>query len=404
MHAWKTAIISALTFSLMAMQVMAAPLPASNTLSQTGLSRNDRIEAVLSKMSLEEKIGQIFLVAPDSNLEQLLQTYHVGGAILFARHSQGLQQTMELIEQVRLFSGAIPPFVAVDQEGGRVARLDFTTQVPSARDLSNLDENSLRHIGRILGNELAALGFNINFAPVLDVNTDPENPVIGDRSYGSDPATVSLLGQAYIAGLQEAGIAGCAKHFPGHGDTRSDSHLLLPVVTQNLERLESVELTPFRAAIKSGIELVMIAHVYYPALDPAPEKPATFSKRIVTGLLRETLGYSGLIITDAMNMKAITDSLSAGPAALAAFHAGVDIILMPENLDEAYTSVLSSVRVGDIPLARLDSSVRRILNLKLKLTENSNRNESFSTRLSYAAATVGSPQHRALMNKLLQKP
>lgn len=404
MRSWKTIFALSLTSCMIATQVIAASFPAGNLPSEKGLSRNDRIEATLSRMSLEEKIGQIFVIAPDDNFEQMLRTYHLGGVILFSRHSPNLQQTMELIEQVRLIAGAIPPFVAVDQEGGRVARLDFTTQVPSAHALSTLDEYSLRQIGILLGKELAALGFNINFAPVMDVNTDPENPVIGDRSFGSDPVTVSRLGPAYIAGLQESGIAGCAKHFPGHGDTRSDSHYLLPIVNQNLERLESVELAPFRAAITSGVELIMVAHVQYPALDPTPGWPATFSKPIITGILRNNMGYTGLITTDAMNMKAITDSMAAGPAAVAAFQAGVDILLMPDNLKDAYTALLSAVHSGDIPLSRLDSSVRRILNLKLKLTENSNRNDSFNDRLNFAAATVGSSQHRALMHNLLRKP
>ena len=404
MRTWQTIFALSLTFCMITTQVIAASLPPEILFSDKGLSRNDRIETALSRMSLEEKIGQIFIVAPDDNVEQMLQNHHVGGVILFSRHSQNLQQTMHLIEKVCLISGAIPPFVAVDQEGGRVARLDFTTQVPSARSLSTLDEYSLRQIGGLVGKELTALGFNINFAPVMDVNTDAANPVIGDRSFGSNPATVSRLGSAYIAGLQESGMAGCAKHFPGHGDTRSDSHYLLPVVNQNLERLESVELAPFRAAVTSGVELIMVAHVQYPALDPTPEWPATFSKPIITGVLRNNMGYPGLITTDAMNMKAITDSMNSGPAAVSAFQSGVDIILMPDNLEDAYKALLSAIRSGDIPLSRLDSSVRRILNLKLKLTENSNRNESFNDRLSFAASIVGSPLHRTLMNNILQKP
>jgi len=366
-------------------------------------SRERRISAVLSRMSPEEKIGQLFMVAPDGDVDQLISNYKVGGIILFSRHIQNLQQSMNLIEQARVSSGTIPPLVAVDQEGGRVARISFATPVPTARELARLDAESIRRIGLMMGEELAAIGFNVNFAPVLDVNTDPANPVIGDRSFGSDPAKVSQLGLAYISGLQAAGVAACAKHFPGHGDTHKDSHHMLPVVTRNSDLLDSVELLPFREAVRSGVDMVMIAHVNYPALDPTPNLPATLSQPIVTNLLRDRLGYGGVIITDAMNMKAVTNQLSAGPAALAAFQAGVDIILMPDSLDEAYSAVLTAVQNGKVTQTRLDESVRRILDLKFALAENLSTDEPLGARLQKASAIVGSPRHRALINGLLQE-
>ena len=396
MRIWKS--LSALFLILCLMPMQIADVYAA---SGQKPSRERRISDVLSQMSPEEKIGQLFMVAPDGDVDQLISKYKVGGIVLFSRHIQSLQQSMNLIEQVRVSSGTIPPLVAVDQEGGRVTRIKFATPVPPARVLARLDAESIRRIGLMMGEELAALGFNVNFAPVLDVNTNPANPVIGDRSFGSDPATVSQLGLAYIDGLHAAGVAACVKHFPGHGDTRMDSHHMLPVVNRNAALLDSVELLPFREAVRSGVDMIMTAHVNYPALDPAPDLPATLSQPIVTDLLRGKLGYSGIIITDAMNMKAVTNHLPAGPAALAAFQAGVDIILMPDNLEEAYSAVLNAVQNDEVTQSRLDASVRRILDLKFALAENSSADEPLGARLQKASAIVGSPQHRALMNGLL---
>lgn len=381
----------------------AAGLP-TRQLTSLGSERCDRVTARLNNMTLTEKIGQLFIVAPDMAVDELFRSYPIGGVVLFDRHAPDLRQTMELIEAVRLASGAIPPFVAVDQEGGRVARLKFATQVPPARTLASLDSPTLRKIGGLVGEELAALGFNVNFAPVMDVNTDPANPVIGDRAFGDDPASVATKGTAYIAGLRDAGIAGTAKHFPGHGDTRSDSHYQLPVVSQPKERLQTTELAPFRAAIAAGVDLIMTAHVYYPALEPETGQPATLSHAILTGLLRETEGYDRVIITDAMNMKAVTDYLPAGPAAVTAFQAGADIILMPDDLKAAYGALLEAVQRGDIPVSRLNESVTRILTLKCKLMENKNREEPFPSRLSYAESLVGSRAHAAKLQTLLTPP
>ena len=344
------------------------------------------------------------MVAPDGNIEELIRNYHVGGIVLFDRHAPSLRQTMELIEQARQASGNIPPLIAVDQEGGRVARLKFATPIPSAAILASFGPQTMEEIAQLMGEELAVLGFNVNFAPVMDVHTDPANPVIGDRSFGSDPMTVSALGSAYITGLHKAGIAGTAKHFPGHGDTRSDSHYQLPIVNQPRERLETVELVPFRAAIAADVDMIMSAHVHYPALDPEAGLPATLSRTILTGLLREGLGYTGIIVTDAMNMKAIADTLPAGPAALTAFLAGADIILMPDDFVAAYEAILAAVRSGRISPARLDASLHRILTLKSTLMENKNREESFAVRLRYAETIVGSRANAARLEALLYQP
>ena len=358
------------------------------------------IEAQISRMSLEEKIGQLFIIAADGDLVEQIHNYHVGGVVLFSRHAKTLPATMQLIEKIRRAS-PIAPFIAVDQEGGRVSRLSYTTQIPSARNLEVLSEQSMQNIGKILGSELHALGFNLNFAPVMDVDTCAENPVIGDRAYSANPYTVAKLGSSVIKGLHSSGILSAAKHFPGHGDTRSDSHFVMPVVNLSQERLDTIELLPFRAAQRSGIDMIMVAHVHYPALDPTPDIPASLSKPILTGLLRQEMNFNGIIITDAMNMRAITDHNNSGDAAKAAFNAGVDIILMPDHLPTAYHTLLAAVQKGEIPIARVDESVRRILSLKFRFSED--RTTTFEEKLKHAVTTVGSSAHQLVIDQILRE-
>ena len=378
---------------------MASPLPVS-PVKENKPSLQKMVMTRLSLMSLEQKIGQLFMIAADGDVEKHIRAYHVGGVVLFSRHAETLPQTLQLIEQVRL-SSPILPFVAVDQEGGRVSRLPFATILPSARSLRFLPDISLQNIGKLVGWELQALGFNMNFAPVMDVDTCAENPVIGNRAFSQDPYTVARLGSAYIHGLRLAGIASVAKHFPGHGDTSSDSHYVLPIVGQSEDRLHSVELLPFRAAIRAGVDAIMLAHVHYPSLDSTPNLPASLSKPIITGILRQELDFPGIIITDAMNMKAITNLLDSGPAAKTAFQAGVDIILMPSDLPAAYHTLLSAVQNGEIPITRVDESVRRILSLKFRLTDN--QPIPFNQRLGNALKTVGSPAHQRWLEQQLNE-
>ena len=375
----------------------ATPLPPKGKV-QNSLQKT--IEAQISSMSLEEKIGQLFIIAADGDLVEQIHNYHVGGVVLFSRHAKTLPATMQLIEKIRRAS-PIAPFIAVDQEGGRVSRLSYTTQIPSARNLEVLSEQSMQNIGKILGSELHALGFNLNFAPVMDVDTCAENPVIGDRAYSANPYTVAKLGSSFIKGLHSSGILSAAKHFPGHGDTRSDSHFVMPVVNLSQERLDTIELLPFRAAQRSGIDMIMVAHVHYPALDPTPDIPASLSKPILTGLLRQEMNFNGIIITDAMNMRAITDHNNSGDAAKAAFNAGVDILLMPDHLPTAYHALLASVQRGEIPLSRVDESVRRILSLKFRFSEN--RTQTFDEKLKHAVTTVGSSAHQLVIDQILRE-
>ncbi len=372
-------------------------------LGEPKLSVTEQAMNQLNQLSLADKIGQLFIIAPDGHYTKPTSSamlYPPGGYILFSHHVPTLPATVQLIDKLRA-SATIAPFIAVDQEGGRVARLSFTTPLPSARALETLPDENLVQIGRLLGQELYSLGFNLDFAPVLDVATRADNPVIGDRAISADPYVVAKLAPAFIYGLQSAGIAATGKHFPGHGDTRSDSHLTLPVVDHSLERLDSVELLPFRAAIQANVAMIMIGHLHYPALDPTPGLPATLSQPIISDLLRKQLGYDGVIITDAMNMRAVTDGFESGPAAVRALKAGVDIILMPQNYAAAYQAILSAVENGDIPLSRLDESVLRILRLKQRLSAYK-PNPLFPFDRFDAIDNIGSQTQRDWLSVLLQ--
>ena len=376
-----------------------AATPTVPKADETQFALEKKVAAQLAGMSLEEKVGQLFIIAADENFENLIRTYHVGGVILFSRHTRSLSDTMQLIEQVRQ-AAPLSPFIAVDQEGGRVSRLSFATTIPTARSVGNHSAGALQQMGMLVGRELQALGFNLNFAPVLDVDTCKENPVIGNRSFGDDPYVVAQLGSAYIRGLHNSGILSAAKHFPGHGDTSSDSHFVLPIVNQSRDRLETVEMLPFRVALRSDVDMIMAAHVHYPALDPTPNLPASLSQSILTGILRQEMGFRGIIITDAMNMRAITNLMDSGQAAQSAFQAGADIILMPQDLPVAYHALLSSVKTGEISITRVDESVRRILSLKLRFPEG--RTLPFDARLKHASDIVGSPAHKLELEQLLK--
>jgi len=382
------------------------PAEAADDLTAIGAKRQLMLDQVagevLNRLSLEEKIGQLFIVAANDNsahITDLIKSFHVGGFIFFSAHTGSIEETMRQIELIRSAS-RIAPFIAVDQEGGRVARLSFVTKTPQTSLLSALSPSSLFNIGGLLGHELHSLGFNLNFAPVMDVATRTDNPAIRERSFGNDPYQVAFLGRAFINGLQNSGVAAVAKHFPGHGDTATDSHYELPVVSHSSDRLDAVEILPFRAAVQTDVAMIMMAHVHYPSLDSTRDWPASLSRPIVTDLLRTELQYRGVIITDAMNMKSVTRLLPSGPAALAAVKAGADIILMPVNLPEAFHTVLSAVRTGSIPISQIDESLRRILRVKFQYSSRTPQ-APFQARLNYALETVGSPQHNKWMSRFL---
>jgi beta-N-acetylhexosaminidase len=337
-------------------------------------------EQILAGMSLEQKVGQVFMLGFEGTTltEQnraLVHDLHLGGVTLFARNIDNAQQLARLDADLQSIADPVPLFISVDQEGGLVVRVtQGATIFPGNMAVGATGDVGLaRRVAEAEAEELLAMGVNMDLAPVLDVNTNPLNPVIGVRSFGSQTELVSQMGVATVDGLQRNGVSAVGKHFPGHGDTAVDSHLDLPVVPHPLERLEGLEFQPFRAAIQAGVDGIMTAHLYVPSIEPEAERPATLSHAVLTGLLRERLGYTGLILTDALDMGAIKRDRSAAGAAVEAFEAGADMLLVAgitaedrAHLGEGPPALLAAVHSGRVPEERLDASVLRILEAKAR--------------------------------------
>ena len=343
---------------------------------QSSALTDPEIDTMIAEMTIEEKVGQLIMVGFEGTqaneaIETHIRKRFVGGVVLFSRNIESPQQTAELTNQLQRLAGAtahqIPLFIGIDQEGGWVIRLkEGATVLPGNMALGAADSTALSEVaGEITAVELAAVGVNLNFAPVMDVNNNPQNPVIDRRSFGESPELVSRLGVPYIRGVQRNGVLATAKHFPGHGDTTVDSHFDLPTVNHDRERIHALELQPFRAAIDADVAAIMTAHIIYPAFDP--DRPATLSPTILTDLLRNELGFDGLLITDDMEMKAIDDRYRSGEAAVMAVEAGADIVMVlwsPTKQLEVFNALLSAVNSGRISQDRLDQSLERILKSK----------------------------------------
>jgi beta-N-acetylhexosaminidase len=299
-----------------------------------------------------------------SELERLLER-GVGGIILFSRNVGSAREVFELVRAAKR-RAARPLLVTIDQEGGAVARLrDGFTRVPSMRALGATRDPVLAHaVGGVMGRELAAVGVDLDFAPVLDVDTNPQNPVIGARSFGSDPENVALLGEALARGLMDAGVAACGKHFPGHGDTHQDSHHELPRLAHDRERLRTVELVPFGAAVRAGFPAMMTAHVVMEAFDA--EVPATMSRAVIGGMLREAMSFGGVVFTDDVDMRAIAGHFAVEEVARACLVAGVDAFLCCQSVDVAHRmidAIVHAVRSGAVPESRLVEAGERVQKL-----------------------------------------
>lgn len=291
----------------------------------------------------------------------------LAGVCLFARNIVDAGQVRDLCRRVReAAAGLPPPLVAVDQEGGRVQRLRRVAPLhPPMREVGAAGADAAREEGRAIGLEVAALGFNLDFAPVLDVDSNPANPIIGDRSFSSDPATVASCGAAFIEGLRSTGVVACGKHFPGHGDASLDSHLDLPVIGVDRDTLLTRELVPFAAAVRSGLGMMMTAHCVYPAIDPA--LPATLSRAVITGLLRDRLGFEGCVITDDLAMKAIGDRFDPEDVLRLGLDAGVDLFLQCGAGGEGAALAERLERLvadGVVPEARVEASAARVLAIR----------------------------------------
>lgn len=336
----------------------------------------DLIASQLEQLTTAEKIGQLVLVGmdgtkPDKYTQQLLDDYRVGGFIFYKDNITDSDQALTLFNQLREAnaSNPVPLFLSVDEEGGRVSRLPSEfSKMPTAAKIGETGQaEAASEAYRIIGQALSGFGLNLDFAPVLDVHSNPDNPVIGDRAFAITPEEVSLMGLAAMKGLSDTGVIPVVKHFPGHGDTSVDSHLGLPVVEHNLERLREFELKPFADAIESGADMVMIAHILLPKLDA--EHPASFSPVVIDDLLRQEMGYEGVIISDDMTMGAITEHYEMEQAAVDFITAGGNIVLVGHNYDQEIAVIEAltlAVEEGKISEDMLDQRVYQILKLKQK--------------------------------------
>lgn len=341
---------------------------------------------ILENMTLEEKVGQLFIVnlelIDDSqgnyyefrkitkSMKEQLKKYKIGGVCLFARNIETREQTTDLINDLQKVS-KFPLFVTVDEEGGEVARIAGndnmqTTKFPTMEEVGSYDDKEYAfNVGDTIGKEIRELGFNVDFAPVADVRTNELNMEIGSRSFGNNPKVVASMVKEVVEGLQGQGISATLKHFPGHGDAKDDSHEGAVNVENDIERLRDVEFVPFKAGIKAGADFIMVSHISISRVTESTI-PASLSSLVMKEMLRTELGFNGIIISDAFNMKAITDNYTAKQASKKAFEAGADMLLMPESFVEAYHSILNAVNKDTISEERLDESVKRILEVKIK--------------------------------------
>lgn len=332
----------------------------------------------IKNLTIKEKVGQLFVVGFDAteindHVIKIIKEYKIGNIILFTRNVKTAKQLFNLnqsLQKLAMKEIGIPLFITIDQEGGMVTRIyNDATIFPGNMTLAATNNtNNAYQVGKMMAKELKALGINFNLAPVLDVNCNPDNPVIGVRSYSDDPKVVAEFGVNYIKGLQSGGVIATGKHFPGHGDTCVDSHLDLASIIHNKERLEEVELFPFKKAIEAGLEAIMSAHVLFPAYEDQ-KLPATLSKKVLTNLLRNQLGFKGIITTDCMQMKAIDSYYVTEKAAKLAILAGADLVMVSHSLDKqikSYETVLESIESNEISIERIDESVNRLLRYKEK--------------------------------------
>ena len=334
----------------------------------------DVIQQKLDNMTLDEKIGQMITIgidgySVDDTAKQLITDKKVGGVILFKNNISYSNQLLQLINDIKGINSTnkIPIFISVDQEGGRVNRLPSEIKsLPSNEVVGNKNDNKLAYdIGKNIGYALGSFGFNMDFAPVLDVNSNPNNTVIGDRSFSNDKDKVASLGASEINGFKDSNIISVAKHFPGHGDTATDSHYALPIINKTLDELKSVEFVPFKKSIEEKVPAIMVSHILMPQIDA--NNPASMSKTIITDILRKDLKFDGLIVTDDMTMGAVTNELDITTACINSINAGADLLLVCHGYDNeinVINAIKDVVNNGIISIDTINRSVYKILSLK----------------------------------------
>lgn len=347
-------------------------------------ARMRKITSQLESMTIEEKIGQMLITSIEERTPgaapilspasaDLIRDKKIGGVIFFGYNIDTEKSTQELIAEIKKISrenSNLPLFFALDEEGGSVSRLPASMEkTPSAGSIGATgDPDRAYQAGRQIAANMRKLGFNLNFAPVCDINSNPDNPVIGDRAFSSDPEIAAEMASSFYRGIKEGGVMGVAKHFPGHGDTSTDSHLGLPSVNTDVATLKSRELRPFQAVIQSGVDMVMTAHILLEAIDD--QYPATLSEKVKRELLWDGLGYEGIVISDDLNMQAITDHYTVEEAAKQAINSGCDILLLSHDVAKtrAVAEYLAqAVEAKEISMDRIDAALTKILMLKGEL-------------------------------------
>ena len=335
-------------------------LVSFSTIAQ--VTKESWVDSKMSSMTLDEKIGQIFSIRAHSDLgadhvrsvKEQIKKYHVGGLCFF----QGSPDKQAKLTNDYQRLSEIPLMISIDGEWGLGMRFPANTvSFPRQLMLGAIqDDNLIYDMGKEVAAQMKRVGIHMNFAPVVDVNNNPDNPVINNRSFGENRLKVSAKSYAYMKGMQDGGLLTCAKHFPGHGDTNVDSHHDLPVIAHPRSRLDSIELMPFQHLIDQGVDGVMVAHLSIPALDDTSNRPTTLSKKVITDVLRNEMGFDGLVFTDAMEMKGLTKFFKNGKAEVEAIKAGNDVILLPANIDEAITEVKKAIDSGELSVDRINES------------------------------------------------
>lgn len=344
----------------------------------------DPYDEKVSNMSTKEKAGQVVMTgvsgySVDDDITRLVEKRKVGGVILFGDNIESVSQLTEFSNQIKSLNSSTPLLMSIDNEGGNVFRLpDDVTNLPSAYSIAESKDTSLcTESGKVLGSQIQAFGFQTGFSPDMDIWSNPDNTVIGERSYGTNANDVCTYGVATLQGVMQSGAIAVAKHFPGHGDTQSDSHYELPVVTKTVDELKQMEFKPFEKAIENNVPAIMVAHILCTSIDS--ENPASLSKNIVTDILRDDMGFEGTIFSDDLTMGAITDEYSVGTAAVKALNAGCDMVLVCHGYDNAYNAIdtiTEAVSNGHLSASRLDDAVKHILKLKDNYNVNSNKVQS----------------------------